>query len=137
MKNLVVISISIILFYSCQGINDSGENDDYKVLGLEDIRNEYRIVDSLNFLSFQNKLDIKKSDRYVILGIDSRNDLLLIRQCDEQRLFGCLMYNNVFGLFYDDCDSSWCEENEGITVIDHEGYAGFPNFIGCSPDTSL
>ena len=136
MKNFVKIIIPLFLFYSCQEINNSDDNVDYKVLDIEDIKYEYRIVDSLNTLSFQNELDTSNLDRNVIIGIDLRNDILLIRRCDEQRLFGCLMYANVFGLFYDDCDSTWCEENEAITVIDYEGIVGIPKFIGCSPDTS-
>lgn len=103
-------------------------------LSLDEIREQYRQVDSLNSLVFQNELDISGVDRYVVLGKDIRNDEVIVRK-GEKRLLGCKMYPLMFGLFYDNCDSSHCTKVGGIKVIDHEGFAGTPRFVGCAPDT--
>jgi len=140
-KDKKLISYLIILFfllltYSCDILSYSHEDNHFEFLSVEDIRVEYRIVDSLNTLSFNGELDTTSLDRYMILGMDPRNDQIIVRRCDRERLFGCLMYHNVFGLFYQNCNSTSCLELEGVSIIDHEGFAGYPRFIGCSPDTS-
>ena len=123
----------VIIYSSCSWL--SSPEDNLPRMSVEDIKREYRIVDSLNVLSFNNELDTSKIDRYVTLGMDERNDLVVVRRC-EDRLFGCMLTYNVFGLFYEDCDSLACTEAVGTRVIDYEGIAGSPRFIGYAPDTS-
>ncbi|MFB0516171.1 MAG: hypothetical protein ACETWG_06160, partial [Candidatus Neomarinimicrobiota bacterium] len=101
----------------------------------DDIKELYRQVESLNALVFRNELDTSEVDRYVVLGRDIRNDEVVVRR-GEERLFGCKMYPLLFGLFYENCDSSQCSHVGGIKVIDHEGFAGTPRYVGCAPDTS-
>ncbi len=123
--------ISLIL--TCRG--PEGPEDELRDLTLGDIKREYSVVGSLNVLVFQNELDTSKIDHYVVLGRDIRNEGIVIRR-GEKRLFGCMLYPLVFGLFYEDCDSSECTRIEGIKVIDHEGIVGTPRYVGCAPDTS-
>ena len=133
MKACTPFLLFILLCWGCSWL--SGPEDNLPRLTVEDVKREYRIVDSLNVLSFNNELDTSKINRYVTLGIDERNDLVVVQRC-EDRLFGCKLTYNVFGLFYEDCDSLDCTESVGIRVIDYEGFAGSPHFIGCAPDTS-
>ena len=134
--SLIIPIFLVLVVSSCENPDEENYDSDYRLLTLADIKAEYRIVDSLNTLSFQNELDTTDLDRHIVLGIDSRNDHLLARRCDQIRLMGCLIYQNVSGLYYDDCDSTQCEDIDGIFIIDYEGFAGIPRFIGCSPDTN-
>jgi hypothetical protein len=113
----------------------SGAEDNLPDLTLDDIKEQYRLVDSLNALVFSDGLGIIKIDRYVVLGTDIRNGGIVIRR-GEERMFGCMLHHLVFGLFYEDCDSSECTLIEGIKVIDYEGFTGTPRYVGCAPDTS-
>jgi hypothetical protein len=113
----------------------SGPDDNLPDLTVDDIKAHYCIVDSLNTLVLMDGPDISKIDRYVVLGKDIRNDGIVIRR-GEERLFGCMVNPLVFGLFYEDCDSSECTQIGGIKVIDYEGFAGAPRYVGCAPDTS-
>ncbi|MBC8402577.1 MAG: hypothetical protein H8E14_13905 [Candidatus Marinimicrobia bacterium] len=106
MKGLITPLLVLLFFTSCEETANSNNDSDYRLLTLADIKAEYRIVDSLNTLSFQNELDTTDLDRHIIVGIDSRNDHLLARRCDQMRSMGCLLYLNVFGLYYNDCDSA-------------------------------
>ncbi|UCH09602.1 MAG: hypothetical protein JSU61_10290 [Fidelibacterota bacterium] len=113
----------------------AGPEEELPDLSLDDIREQYRIVDSLNVLVFSNELDTSDVDRYVVLGRDIRNGGIVIRR-GEKRMVGCIMFRTLFGLFYEDCDSSACNGIGGIKVIDYQGYAGVPYYVGCAPDTS-
>lgn len=118
------------LFLTC-----TGPEDNLPDLTLDDIKEQYCQVDSLNALVFRNELDTSEVDRHVVLGRDIRNDEVVVRR-GEERLLGCIMYPLLFGLFYENSDSSQCSQVGGIKVIDYEGIAGIPRYVGCAPDTS-
>jgi len=111
-----------------------GPEDELRDLTLDDIKREYSAVDSLNVLVFRNELDTSKIDRYMVLGRDIRNSSIVVRR-GEARAFGCIFYDLVFGLFYENGDSSRCTQIGGTKIIDHEGLAGTPRYVGCAPDT--
>ncbi|MFC1543121.1 hypothetical protein ACFL4K_01120 [Candidatus Neomarinimicrobiota bacterium] len=113
----------------------TGPEDNLPDLTLDDIKEQYRQVDTLNALVFRNELDTSKVDRYLVLGRDFRNDEVIVRR-GEERLLGCFMHPLFFGLFYENSDSSQCSQVGGIKVIDYEGIAGTPRYVGCAPDTS-
>jgi hypothetical protein len=114
----------------------TGPEDDLPNLTLDDIKEQYRIVDSLNTLIFSNELETSGIDRYVVLGRDIRNEGIVVRR-GEERFLGCIKLPLIFGLFYESGDSNQCSQIEGTKIIDYEGYAGIPRYVGCAPDTSL
>ncbi len=71
-------AISLIL--TCMG--PEGPEDELRDLTLDDIKREYRVVDSLNVLVFRNEIDTSKIDRYVVLGRDIRNGSIVVRRGD-------------------------------------------------------
>jgi hypothetical protein len=135
-KALVFLAVLLIVFLSCNNpASNNDEDNNYKKLSLDDIKAEYREVDSLNNLRIENKLDTSSIERYLVIGKDIRNNQIVVRICGT-RLFGCLVTHNVFDLFYEYCDSVKCDKIGGIKVIDYQGFTGEPAYIGCQPDTT-
>lgn len=124
----ILCSIILIAFFSCTD-DEPYFQDDARILTIQDIKREYAIADSLNYMDDRSNIDTTT----IILGIDERNGRYIQRVCID-RGFGCLIFSDFYTLLYQDCDSICCE-GDGNWLIDSWGFAGFPGRVGCEPDT--
>ena len=128
MRHLYRIIFFLILISGCNKNNDF--DSDVHILTLDDIKREYEIADSLNYLDDRSNIDTST----VILGVDKRNGKIIIRTC-RTRGFGCMLFPEYFTLEYLNCDSVCCEKNSGYWQVDYVGIAGSRSVVGCVPDT--
>jgi len=128
MVKFLLFIVLLFLLLGCEkDIPDSPDTS--PLLTLDDIKREFAIADSLNHLDDRSYLNFETT----VLGIDSRNNQTIIRT-PMDRGFGCILFQNYFTILYLNCDSVCCENN-GVWIIDHFGFAGFPKSVGCAPDT--
>ncbi|RIJ49290.1 hypothetical protein D1614_07010 [Maribellus luteus] len=128
MYKLLYVLFPALLMISCDHEIENPNN--LKLLGLDDIKREYQIADSLNYLPDRSNIDTTT----LILGMDERNGKVVIRSC-QTRGFGCILVTNYYTILYQDCDSICCKKN-GNWLVDYVGFAGFRSPVGCEPDTT-
>lgn len=128
MKRILFFAIFIGLF-SCSD-NEPHLPDGVRILSIEDIKREYAIADSLNYMKDRTNIDTAT----IILGIDERNGRYIERVCMD-RGFGCILFSDFYTILYQNCDSFCCKRS-GRWIIDSWGIAGFSSPVGCEPDTT-